>query len=136
DRPAREEQDVGVGGGAQRGVQPGDAPAHDDQIGLAASVAAGVLIHCHEVFSSKSITCRGVYMVSDPQAKTAPKTSPAHTVLAVVLQVRHGTLQALLWERALEPFGGTWSLPGGDLQPHETLDDSIRRHLAAKVDVQ
>lgn len=72
-------------------------------------------------------------MVSDPRAKTA---APAHTVLAVVLQVRHGVLQVLLWERALEPFAGTWSLPGGDLEPDETLDRSIRRHLAAKVDVR
>src|SRR4051812_28776628 len=86
-----------------------------------------------EVFSSKSITYRGVYMVSVPEAKTA---APAHHVVAVVLQVRHGVLQALLWKRALEPFAGTWALPGGDLEARETLDGSIRRHLAAKVDVQ
>lgn len=72
-------------------------------------------------------------MVSDPQAKT---TAPAHTVVAVVLQVRNGALQALLWERALDPFAGTWSLPGGELEQGETLDQSIRRHLAAKVDVR
>jgi len=74
-------------------------------------------------------------MVSDPQAKTAP-AAPAHTVLAVVLQVRAGQLQVLLWERALEPFAGTWSLPGGELAPGETLEQSIRRHLASKVDVR
>jgi ADP-ribose pyrophosphatase YjhB (NUDIX family) len=72
-------------------------------------------------------------MVSDPQAKTE---APAHTVLAVVLQVRDGVLQVLLWERALEPFAGTWSLPGGDLVEGETLEQSIRRHLATKVDVR
>ena len=72
-------------------------------------------------------------MVSDPWAKTA---GPAHTVLAVVLQVRDGPLQVLLWERALEPFAGTWSLPGGELARDETLEQSIRRHLAAKVDVR
>src|SRR5437870_1239312 len=70
-------------------------------------------------------------MVSDPQAKTI-----AHTVVAVVLQVRERVLQVLLWERALEPFAGTWSLPGGDLEQNETLERSIRRHLAAKVDVR
>ena len=42
----------------------------------------------------------------------------------------------LLWERALEPFAGRWALPGGYLEPGETLEDSIRRHLAAKVDVR
>jgi ADP-ribose pyrophosphatase YjhB (NUDIX family) len=53
-----------------------------------------------------------------------------------VLQVRDGVLQALLWERGKAPFAGAWSLPGGYLEPHETLEDSIRRHLAAKVDVR
>lgn len=61
---------------------------------------------------------------------------PAHTSLAVVLQIRDGTLQALLWKRAREPFLGTWSLPGGYLEPGETLEQSIRKHLAAKVDVR
>jgi ADP-ribose pyrophosphatase YjhB (NUDIX family) len=56
--------------------------------------------------------------------------------LAVVLQVRAGRLQVLLWERAREPFAGAWSLPGGYLAPGETLELSIRRHLAAKVDVR
>ena len=59
-----------------------------------------------------------------------------HTSLAVVLQIRDGTLQALLWKRAREPFLGTWSLPGGYLEPGETLEQSIRKHLAAKVDVR
>jgi ADP-ribose pyrophosphatase YjhB (NUDIX family) len=54
----------------------------------------------------------------------------------VILQVRNGTLQALLWQRALEPFAGAWSLPGSYLDPDETLEASIRRHLAAKVDVR
>ncbi len=70
-------------------------------------------------------------MVDDSQAKT-----PAHAVLAAVLQVRGGRLQALLWERAREPFAGSWALPGGTLAPDETLEESMRRHLAAKVDVQ
>jgi 8-oxo-dGTP diphosphatase len=53
-----------------------------------------------------------------------------------VVQVRDGFLQALLWQRAQPPFAGQWSLPGGYLQPGETLEDSIRRHLAVKVDVR
>jgi 8-oxo-dGTP diphosphatase len=61
-------------------------------------------------------------------------TRPTHVTLAVVLQVRNGLLQALLWERARPPFG--WALPGGTLEPDETLEDSIRRHLAVKVDVR
>jgi 8-oxo-dGTP diphosphatase len=54
----------------------------------------------------------------------------------VVLQVRDGRLQVLLWQRAREPFLGAWSLPGGYLERGETLEQSIRRHLAVKVDVR
>jgi len=61
-------------------------------------------------------------------------TGSTHAVLAVVLQVRDGGLRVLLWERARAPFA--WSLPGGLLGPDETLEESIRRQLAAKVDVQ
>jgi ADP-ribose pyrophosphatase YjhB (NUDIX family) len=63
-------------------------------------------------------------------------TRPVHVTLAVVFQVRAGKLQVLLWQRAKEPFAGLWSLPGGYLEPGETLEGSIRRHLAAKVDVR
>ena len=63
-------------------------------------------------------------------------TAPAHATLAVVLQVRDGTLQALLWQRARDPEAGAWALAGGRLGPGEPLDASIRRHLAAKVDVR
>ena len=63
-------------------------------------------------------------------------TRPTHATLAVVFQVRAGKLQALLWQRAKEPFARAWSLPGGYLEPGETLEQSIRRHLAAKVDVR
>jgi ADP-ribose pyrophosphatase YjhB (NUDIX family) len=62
-------------------------------------------------------------------------TRPTQVTLAAVLQVRDGVLQALLWQRALEPFSGAWALPGGVLSPAETLEASIRRHLATKVDL-
>jgi ADP-ribose pyrophosphatase YjhB (NUDIX family) len=61
---------------------------------------------------------------------------PLHATLAVVFQVRAGKLQVLLWQRAKEPFAGDWSLPSGYLDPGETLEESIRRHLAGKVDVR
>jgi ADP-ribose pyrophosphatase YjhB (NUDIX family) len=53
-----------------------------------------------------------------------------------VLQVRNDRLQALLWRRARVPHAGRWALPGGRLDPADTLEQSIRRHLAAKVDVR
>jgi ADP-ribose pyrophosphatase YjhB (NUDIX family) len=57
-------------------------------------------------------------------------------VLAAVLQVRDGRLQALLWERAQPPWAGAWALPGGVLGEEETLEEAVRRHLANKVDVR
>ena len=45
------------------------------------------------------------------------------------------TLCVLLWQRARAPFSGAWSLPGGYLGPGDTLERSIRAHLARKVDV-
>ncbi|HEX5028083.1 MAG TPA: NUDIX domain-containing protein [Gaiellaceae bacterium] len=67
---------------------------------------------------------------------TTPPLAPAHVALATVFQVRDGALCALLWERAREPFTGTWALPGGTLVAGETLEGSISRHLATKVDVR
>ena len=63
-------------------------------------------------------------------------TRPTHATLAVVFQVRSGKLQVLLWRRAKEPDSGAWSLPGGYLEAGETLEQSIRKHLAEKVDVR
>jgi len=68
------------------------------------------------------------------QQSTRP--APTHVTLAVVLQVRDDRLQVLLWQRAREPFAGSWALPGGVLEPDETLEESMRRHLADKVDVR
>jgi ADP-ribose pyrophosphatase YjhB (NUDIX family) len=63
------------------------------------------------------------------------RPSPTHVTLAVVLQVRASELCVLLWQRAIEPFAGAWSLPGGYLEPGHALEESIRSQLARKVDV-
>ena len=70
-----------------------------------------------------------------------PYISTEHEVLAVVFQVRHlGTpnpqLSVLLWERAMNPQRGAWSLPGGSLRNDEDMTSSIRRQLAEKVDLR
>ncbi len=72
--------------------------------------------------------------MNDPTTLSRPRAM--HVALAVVLQVRDAELQVLLWERAREPHAGSWALPGGFLSPDETLEESIRRHLADKVDVR
>ena len=71
-----------------------------------------------------------------PPPPSTTRQRPAHVALAVVLRVRRDALEVLLWQRAREPYEGAWSLPGGYLEPGETLEQSIRRHLAAKVDVR
>jgi len=63
-------------------------------------------------------------------------TAIDHVTLAVVLQVRAGRLHVLLWRRAKPPYEGCWALAGGALDPAETLEASIRRQLAVKVDVR
>ncbi len=68
-------------------------------------------------------------------------TSTEHEVLAVVFQVGDATsrkpnLNVLLWQRAMEPERGLWSLPGGRLRADEDLTTSVRRQLAEKVDLR
>jgi len=70
-----------------------------------------------------------------------PNISTAHEVLAVVFQVRALTtrspqLSVLLWERAMDPERGAWSLPGGQLRHDEDMTSSVRRQLAEKVDLR
>lgn len=70
-----------------------------------------------------------------------PYGNTAHEVLAVVFQVRdlssrQPTLNVLLWQRALDPERGKWSLPGGRLGDDEDLTSSVRRQLAEKVDLR
>ncbi|WP_207514298.1 NUDIX hydrolase [Mycolicibacterium celeriflavum] len=66
-------------------------------------------------------------------------------MLAAVFQVREVTggssagkpaLHVLLWQRALDPQRGRWSLPGGRLGADEDLTSSVRRQLAEKVDLR
>lgn len=69
--------------------------------------------------------------------RSASQTREAfHVVLGVVLQVRSNQLETLLWQRARKPYSGHWALPGGTVDRDESLEQSIRRHLAVKVDVR
>ncbi|WP_197680393.1 NUDIX hydrolase [Mycolicibacterium rutilum] len=62
-------------------------------------------------------------------------------MLAAVFQVRavasgKPALHVLLWQRALDPERGKWSLPGGRLGDDEDMTSSVRRQLAEKVDLR
>lgn len=67
---------------------------------------------------------------------SSPPGLAVHEVLAAVLQVRAGRLQVLLWQRAIEPAGGQWALPGGRLGGDEQVQASVLRQLAEKVDLR
>ncbi|AXK85559.1 NUDIX hydrolase [Nocardia farcinica] len=73
-----------------------------------------------------------------PVEKTAGQrvAVPASGVLRPCPPDQRTELAVLLWERALDPQKGTWSLPGGRLRDDEDLDTSARRQLAEKVDVR
>jgi 8-oxo-dGTP diphosphatase len=68
--------------------------------------------------------------------KESIRQAPHHVCLAVVFQVRGERLQVLMWRHSRGPSRGGWALPGGTLEPDETLEASILRQLAAKVDIR
>ena len=53
----------------------------------------------------------------------------ALTVDCVVFGFDGGELKVLLIQRGLEPFKGSWALPGGFVRVEETIDDAARREL-------
>jgi len=63
---------------------------------------------------------------------TASRTLAAPVVNGVVMRARE-RLETLLWNRG---DGDGWSLPGGFVRPHETLDEAMARHLREKVGVE
>jgi 8-oxo-dGTP diphosphatase len=54
----------------------------------------------------------------------------------VFFTMRQERLCVLLVRREREPYGGRWSLPGGMVGRHETLDAAARRMLASKTGVE
>jgi 8-oxo-dGTP diphosphatase len=129
--PRRDERDGALLRGGERGGQPGEPRAHDQEVDPLLVHRPFLLVYDPEAKTSASSLAG-----SQPASENMDRKAPTHVTLAVVLQVRAGRLQVLLWERAFEPFAGHWSLPGGYLVPGETLEDSIRRHLAVKVDIR
>ncbi len=54
---------------------------------------------------------------------------PALTVDCVVFGFDEGELEVLLVQRDIEPFAGSWALPGGFVHMEESLDEAARREL-------
>ena len=70
-----------------------------------------------------------------PDTSDQRTTRASHVTLAVVLQVRDGALCVLLWQRRAEPVRGRLVAARRLPRAGATLEQSIRRHLARKVDV-
>lgn len=66
-----------------------------------------------------------------------------HEAIGAVLQVRRAAdvgapprLSVLLARRVTPPFEGLHALPSGPVEPGESLEESVLRHLAEKLDVE
>lgn len=66
-----------------------------------------------------------------------PSRFPAFavTVDMVILTMSGGRLHVLLVRRGVEPFKGTWAIPGGFKRPAETLDEAAKRELVDETGV-
>ncbi len=60
---------------------------------------------------------------------------PSVTVDCVIFGYENKDLQLLLVERGIEPFKGSWALPGGFVRSDETVDDAARRELKEETGV-
>ena len=60
---------------------------------------------------------------------------PAVTTDVVMFTIREETLQLLLIKRAAPPFQGCWALPGGFVNPDESLRDAAARELEEETGV-
>ncbi|HLY29605.1 MAG TPA: NUDIX domain-containing protein [Ktedonobacterales bacterium] len=61
---------------------------------------------------------------------------PSVTVDVVILTMRRRRLDVLLVRRRHWPFEGMWAIPGGFVNPDESLEDSARRELEEETGVR
>jgi 8-oxo-dGTP diphosphatase len=61
---------------------------------------------------------------------------PSVTVDLVIFDWTADKLSLLLIQRKKDPFGGYWALPGGFIEPNETLEASARRELLEETGLE
>jgi 8-oxo-dGTP diphosphatase len=61
---------------------------------------------------------------------------PGVTVDVVVIAQMGGHCTVLLVQRRNPPFAGLWALPGGFVEPHETLEMAARRELREETGLE
>src|SRR5262245_43384114 len=67
--------------------------------------------------------------------RPAPADRPALSVDVVIFSLRQSALHVLLIRRAAPPFKGKWAIPGGFVNPDESLDEAARRELQEETDL-
>lgn len=67
--------------------------------------------------------------------RPAPADRPALSVDVVIFSLRRSALHVLLIRRAAPPFKGKWAIPGGFVEPTESLEEAARRELLEETDL-
>src|SRR3990170_3624296 len=74
--------------------------------------------------------------VNDQRPATRDPQAPLVAVVVVMFTVDDGDLQALLIHRSGEPYQGLWAIPGGLLNPGESLVEAATRKLVDETGVR
>lgn len=61
---------------------------------------------------------------------------PAVTTDSVIFGFDGASINILLIERGLEPYKGSWALPGGFLRMDETVEDGAKRELCEETNIK
>lgn len=68
--------------------------------------------------------------------KTTDFPRPSMTADIILWRERDGNREVLLIERGNEPFKGAWAIPGGFLEPAETIEACAERELREETNLR